>query len=110
MADEDKKQEPRAPATQAGQQADIEAGDVLGVGSTDLPSQPSHKDITARELAIGFMWIFALGSLVHYGATLYVVGDQPDGAKTLAEIYHLWLPVVAAFVSATAGYYFAKSK
>lgn len=106
MGEEDKKQE--QPLTPHINGQPEEGGDV--VGFSDLPSQPSHRDITARALAIGFMWIFAVGSLVHYGATLYVVCGQPDGAKTLAEVYHLWLPVVAAFVSATAGYYFAKSK
>jgi L-ascorbate metabolism protein UlaG (beta-lactamase superfamily) len=110
MAEEKKEPEDHQLAVHNGPGGDIEAGEVVGVGATDLPSRPTHKDITARKLAFGFMWIFAVGSLVHYGSTLYVVRSEAEAAKSLAEIYHLWLPVVATFVSATATYYFAKSK
>jgi hypothetical protein len=90
---------------------DVVGGDVVE-GNQELQTQPTYHDVTARRLAVGFMWIFAIGSLVHYLSTLYIASQSAsvDSVKALAEVYNLWLPVVASFVSATAGYYFAKSK
>ena len=89
--------------------AEIDAGTVTGVGTSD-PLTVSVRDQIKRDqakttnhLAYALIATLVLSFIFHYGATLALhLWGKVEVATALSAIYKKWLPVITAFAGSAA--------
>jgi hypothetical protein len=87
----------------------IEGGDVTEL--KDLEVKPTHREATARWLAIMLVSIFGGSVFLHYATlVLFAFCGKADAADKLATFFNTWLPAITALVGAATTYYFTKEK
>jgi hypothetical protein len=70
-----------------------------------------HKADTARRLAYSLVCILGGTVALHYLTVLVLVlKGKADAVGSLAQIFNVWLPVIASLVSAAVTYYFTREK
>jgi len=73
--------------------------------------EEKHKADTARRLAYSLVWILGGTIGVHYATVLLLeLRGKHDAVSGLAQIFNVWLPVIASLVSAAVTYYFTREK
>ena len=91
------------------EEAPLDGGTVLPLSDPVGPAQ--QKERTARELAIGFIFLFAIVIVLHYVAMIGLVayGFEEGKIEFLNKTFFAMLPVISSLVSAAATYYFTRN-
>ena len=73
--------------------------------------EEKHRADTSRRLAYSLVCILGGTVLVHYITVLVLVlKGKSEAIQSLAQIFNVWLPVIASLVSAAITYYFTREK
>lgn len=95
------------------EEIEIDGGDVwdLSEDSSDFPQfvPPTHREKTARFIAILLIAILTLSVVFHYAMVIIcsLCFENLDIQK-LSQIYDGWLPVISGFVGAAVTYYYTQ--
>jgi hypothetical protein len=88
---------------------EIEGGFVRPLD--DYFVEGKHRADTSRRLAYSLVCILGGTVLVHYITVLILVlKGKSEAVQSLAQIFNVWLPVIASLVSAAVTYYFTREK
>jgi hypothetical protein len=73
--------------------------------------EEKHRADTARRLAYSLVVILAGTVMLHYVTVLILeLKGRPEAVQSVAQIFNVWLPVIASLVSAAVTYYFTREK
>ena len=73
--------------------------------------EEKHRADTSRRLAYALVCILGGTVLVHYITVLVLVlKGKSEAIQSVAQIFNVWLPVIASLVSAAVTYYFTREK
>jgi hypothetical protein len=73
--------------------------------------EEKHKADTARRLAYSLVCILGGTIAIHYATVLVLeLRGKAEAVSGLAQIFNVWLPVIASLVSAAVTYYFTREK
>lgn len=87
----------------------IEGGDVTEL--KELEVKPTHREATARWLAIMLVLIFGGSVFLHYVTlAVFAFNGKTEAADKLSTFFNTWLPAITALVGAATTYYFTKEK
>lgn len=101
--------QPKKPNGETGAEEVIEGGDIAEL--RELEIKPTHREATARWLAIILVCIFGGSAFLHYIVlALFAYAGKIDAADKLETFFNAWLPAITALVGAATTYYFTKEK
>jgi hypothetical protein len=103
------KNEGSLSAADKGPEGMIEGGDITEL--QELEVKPTHREMTARWLAIILVCILGGSALLHYiTMAVFVYMGKTDTADRLGTFFNAWLPAITALVGSATTYYFTKEK
>ena len=108
MADSDNPVTPDQLQAQPQQAVTTQSG-ILPLSSADILKK-THAD-TAKTLSFWLLGILAGTVVLHYACvmTLVLLGKDYE-LPIIADVLHLWLPVLAGLAGSAATYYFTRDR
>ena len=88
----------------------IEGGEMTAYRDLEV-KPPSHREATARWLAIILVLIFGGSALLHYFTLAFFIhSGKMEAIDKLGTFFNSWLPAITALVGAATTYYFTKDQ
>lgn len=91
--------------------ADEDASEAVDGFRQPLGSAPTHKDKTARTLAIGCFAALCVVFLINYISVFWLAyRNRTDAIQHVNRIFSTWVPIFAGLVGSAATFYFTQER
>jgi hypothetical protein len=76
-----------------------------------IVSAPTHRDKTARALALASFLVLCVVFGVHYASIFYLaMKNRPDAIEHVNRIFSTWIPIFSGLVGSAATFYFTRDR